>query len=103
MTYRTVRQDEYLNDLYARRAAIEDRINKMDGNRQYSEFPGWVELNAEIEIAVIPVYDEDIALYNYHLARQSHCDPLEYTDDWAGDPSWVQQCQDSGYGDFGPM
>ena len=30
-------------------------------------------------------------------------EPLEFVDDWAGDPGWLKQCEDSGYGDFGPM
>ena len=42
---RTVDQDAELNDLYALRERTQDWINSLPENRQYIEFPGWVEID----------------------------------------------------------
>lgn len=42
---RTPDQDDELYMLYAWRERAQDQINALPGNRQYIEFPGWVEID----------------------------------------------------------
>lgn len=90
MAYRTPEQDEHLNNLYAQRLKMEDHIMALPGNRQFEDFPGWAEINAEIEEIVNPAKCQCYEYTDDNPSCPVH-DPLAVAGDWAADPRTEEQ------------